>query len=441
MLACTHLATPEPLPRASPMRVLTSGLDAPWAIVLGPDGWLWITERKGKRVTRIDTRSGARQVALVLPAVLQTSGQDGLLGLALHPRLLRGTGEDFAYLAYTYDAGASRRRVQIVRYRYNPQEQTLEEPEALLTNLPASTDHNSGRLRYGPDERLYYAIGDQGKNQYDHMCEPNQAQQLPTAAQVAARDWSAYEGKVLRIALDGTIPSDNPHLAGVQSHVFSYGHRNVQGLAFAGDGKLYASEHGPKTDDELNLLRSGGNYGWPHVAGYRDDKAYVYGNWSAAAPEPCSALRFADFAFPSAVPQQRESAWAQPFIAPLTTLYTVDSLAPSSAPECAGNVCWPTVAPSSLTSYQAHGRTALLVPSLKEGSVLRLRLDASGEAVVGGPERLVQTKDRYRDLTLSPNQQTLYVLTDSEPMTSGPTKATTQQLAHRGAVLVFPFSP
>src|SRR3954469_18817856 len=77
--------------------------------------------------------------------------------------------------------------------------------------------------------------------------------------------------------MDGSIPSDNPVIAGVRSHVYSYGHRNPQGLVFGPDGKLYESEHGPNTDDEINLIRAGGNYGWPYVAGYRDDQSYAFG--------------------------------------------------------------------------------------------------------------------------------------------------------------------
>jgi hypothetical protein len=84
----------------------------------------------------------------------------------------------------------------------------------------------------------------------------------------------------------------NPIIAGVRSHIYSYGHRNPQGLAFAPDGKLYESEHGPNTDDEVNVIRAGGNYGWPHVAGYQDDQSYAYANWSASKGVPCESLTF-----------------------------------------------------------------------------------------------------------------------------------------------------
>src|SRR5690606_10548112 len=116
------------------------------------------------------------------------------------------------------------------------------------------------------------------------------------------QDWSAYVGKVLRLDLDGGIPDDNPEIGGVRSHAFTYGHRNPQGLAFGPDGTLDSAEQGPKTDDEINILEAGKNYGWPHVAGYQDDMAYVYANWSEG-PEDAE---YSDFVIPESVPTQAE---------------------------------------------------------------------------------------------------------------------------------------
>ena len=92
--------------------------------------------------------------------------------------------------------------------------------------------------------------------------------------------------------LDGSIPADNPSINGVRSHIYTYGHRNPQGLEFGPNGLLYSSEHGPGTDDELNLIVAGSNYGWPHVAGYRDNRGYVYANWSQSKGVACAALKF-----------------------------------------------------------------------------------------------------------------------------------------------------
>lgn len=435
------------------LRVVTLGLEAPWEVAWGPDDQLWITERIGKRVIRVDPATGAKATALTVADAYQAAGQDGVLGMALDPGLGRSTGADFIYLAYTYDADAGSaidRRAKIVRYSYDATSHTLTSPVALIEGMPASNDHNSGRLVFGPDAHLYYTIGDQGKNQFDNMCFEIRAQYLPSQLEVDQQDWSAYQGKVLRLELDGSIPSDNPVLGGVRSHIYSYGHRNAQGIAFAPDGKLYADEQGPKTDDEINWIRAGKNYGWPQVAGYQDDRAYVYGNWSASSPDPCSGLTFSDYEWPSSVPETLESEWSSPdFAPPLMTFYTVDSGYDFMDPACAGNefICWPTIAPSSLDIYVAGNDglqswgTSLLLTSLKAGSVFRVQLSANGETTVGPATELFKTTNRYRDLAIAPDKRTFYVITDSEGSTSGPTSGSTQMLQHPGAILEFSYPP
>ena len=110
----------------------------------------------------------------------------------------------------------------------------------------------------------------------------------------------------------------------MRSHIYAIGFRNPQGLVFGPKGLLYASDHGPNTDDELDLVRAGGNYGWPHVAGFRDDRAYEYANWSASTPTPCSGLKFDPLVPPPSVPRVRESAWNDAaFVPPLATFFTV----------------------------------------------------------------------------------------------------------------------
>ncbi len=239
-------------------RVVASDLANPWEVTWGPDGQLWITERTAFRVTRVNPADGAKKVALTLAAadVYQTSVQDGLMGLALHPDLLRSRGRDFVYLAYTYDAdpGAGvTRRMRVRRYTYDAAAQTLGSPLDLLDNLPAHDDHGGGRLAIGPDGKLYLSRGDQGSNWLVNSCNAIHAQDLPSAADIAARDWTNYQGKILRMELDGAIPADNPTIGGVRSHIYSYGFRNPQGLTFGSTGLLYASEHGPSTDDEIDL--------------------------------------------------------------------------------------------------------------------------------------------------------------------------------------------
>ncbi|XXX80147.1 glucose/sorbosone family PQQ-dependent dehydrogenase [Sorangium sp. So ce134] len=431
-------------------REVVRGLSFPMRIVWGPDGFLWLTERVGKRVVRVDPSSGQRTTAVTISEAYQSGGQDGVLGLALHPELLQGTGNDYVYVSYTYDAdpgSAVNRRAKIRRYTYNPTDKTLGSPQDVITGLPGSDDHNSARLLIGPDLKLYYTIGDQGNNQFNRKCLPVGAQDLPTASEVAANDWSKYAGKILRLNLDGSIPGDNPEIGGVRSHVYSYGHRNPQGLTFRGSA-LYANEHGPKTDDELNLIQPGKNYGWPHVAGYRDDKAYTYDNWSASSPTPCSSLAWNDYTPPASVPRQQETAWSHPdFTAPLLTLYTVENGYDFTDPACgsAQYICWPTIAPSSLHHYAAASGIpgwggSLLMTALKKGAVYRVQLSETGDSVVGQPVVHFETTNRYRDLALSPDGRTIYVITDTQGNTSGPTGGATTTLDNPGAILEFTYT-
>jgi PQQ-dependent dehydrogenase (s-GDH family) len=432
------------------MRVVAQQLKSPWEIRIGPDGMLWITERVGLRVLRVDPQTGAQHVALTLSDAYQAAGQDGLLGLTWHPRLLHNEGLDYVYLAYTYETTGTpsvERRLALVRYRFDATNALLVEPERILEGLPASSDHNAGRLVWGPDDKLYYSIGDQGRNQFDNRCLQNQAQVLPAQAAVDAGDYSAYQGKVLRLNPDGTIPADNPVINGVRSHIFTYGHRNPQGLVFSSTGTLYSSEHGPKTDDELNRLQAGKNYGWPYVAGYQDDKAYVYAEWFASAGTPCAQLEFSDYVIPPGVPQHQESEWTlADFVPPLKTFYTVDSTYNFHNPACADAeyVCWPTIAPSSIDFVSGTGTLAswgpsLLVPSLKQGIVYRVALDGAGVPVAGDAHKLFSSTDRYRDIAVSADGHTFYVITDNNGPTSGPTQGVTFNLQHAGAVLEFKY--
>lgn len=422
------------------MRVVASGLDAPWELAFGPDGQLWATERKGRRVLRIDPASGTRRTAVTMPDVHQSVSQDGLLGLALHPALLRGAGADYAYVVFTYDdaAGPSLgRRMAVRRYRFDQPTGTLTDPLDILTGLPSHDDHVGGRLVIGPDLKLYLSIGDQGSNFGQNRCRPNRAQELPSAAAVARGDWSLYAGKILRIELDGSIPTDNPLIDGVRSHVFSYGHRNQLGLAFGPSGLLYESEHGPSTDDEVNLIEAGRNYGWPNVAGYRDEKAYVYANWSASTPDSCATLP-AGGVVPASVPSQTEFAWSHPqFSAPLRTFFTVDSAANVRGIGSA------TIAPGGLGVYTATAipgwRSSLLVLSLIRGVVYRLGIADDGRSVVDPPQELLGTANRYRDIALDPDGRTIYLATDSE----GPSRdaaGVQRALEHPGSILAFTYA-
>ncbi len=440
--------------------VLATGLAGPWEITWGPDNMLWVTERTGKRITRIDPASARRSVAITIDEVSAPGGQDGLLGLALHPDLLRDTGNNYVYTAYTYvdrargpnpffpDDTSPYRYLygKIVRLTYDKTAGTLSKPVNLIAGLPVGNDHVSGRLKFGPDGKLYYTIGDGGHNQFGNACMLIEAQRLPTQGEIDRRNYAGYMGKSLRLNLDGSIPADNPKLAGVVSHVYTYGHRNMQGIDFGPDGTLYASEQGPKTDDEINILKAGGNYGWPHVAGLKDNKAYEYARW-ADASTPCAQLTFSDLAIDPSVPREPESAFTKPFVEPIATMFTVPTGYNFHDPACKGVdfICWPTVGASSIEYYASKGKgipgwdKVLLVTTLKRGSLYVLPLTPDGHAAAGHFSRYFQSENRYRDTAVSPDGRTIYIATDPGGLAESLSGASTGTMQDPGAILVFTY--
>jgi PQQ-dependent dehydrogenase (s-GDH family) len=424
-------------------RVIATGLKGPWELTLGPDDYLWVTERLAGRVVRVNPKDGAMAPAVVIPAVYPgTSWHEGLLGMALHPDLLKGVGRDYVYLAYTYDADAGAalsRKLKVQRYTYNAKSGTLVDPVDVITNLPANDDHGGGRLVIGPDLKLYLSRGDNGANWLQNYCLPNRAQDLPKASEIAQHDWSAYQGKILRVNLDGSIPADNPMIAGVRSHIYSYGHRNPQGLTFGPTGLLYESEHGPGTDDEVNLITPGSNYGWPYIAGYQDNRTYVYTMWSEPVGASCASLKFNEYTAPSSVPQHKESEWKGTFQPPLRTFFTASE---DYNPQTGGSS---TIAPSSLEIYapKANGiagwANSLLLPGMTRGLVYRMKLSEDGRSVVGPNEELFRTANRYRDLAIGRDGHTFYLATDPEGLgrTTDMSGNSTLTYANPGAIMEF----
>src|SRR6188768_1297674 len=233
-----------------------TGLAGPYELTWGADNMLWVTERTGKRITRVNPATGEQKVAITIDEVLAPGGQDGLMGLALD------LANNVVYTGYTYTDRSLPPHLtvanpespyrflytKIVRLTYDRATETLSNPVTLIAGMPAGNDHQAGRMKIGPDRKLYYTIGDQGNDQLGNYCVPIEAQRLPTQSELQAKRYASYVGKSLRLNLDGSIPTDNPQIAGVRSHVFTYGHRNPQGIDFGPDGTLYESEHGPKTD-------------------------------------------------------------------------------------------------------------------------------------------------------------------------------------------------
>jgi glucose/arabinose dehydrogenase len=235
-------ATPsgEPRPSASTRRELATGLDVPWDLAVLPDGNILVTLRDRAEVVRVASDGSVTAVATI--ADVAPAGEGGLLGIALSPRFAT---DGFVFLYYSV---AQENRV--VRYRYTGS--GLVEPKPIVTGIPRASNHNGGRLRFGPDGRLYIGTGNSGNRDL-------------------AQDLDSLGGKILRVDADGGIPSDNPF----GTAVYSYGHRNVQGLGWDAAGHLFASEFGQDTFDELNLIRPGGNYGWPGAEGRTDSPGLV----------------------------------------------------------------------------------------------------------------------------------------------------------------------
>jgi len=219
-------------------RIVKSGLDHPWEIIWGPDDHIWMTERDGK-ISRVDPSSGDVSLSFTVPDA-QSNNEGGLLGMALHPDFAQN---GFLYIVYDYNNGGNYRE-KLVRYTYA--NNTLNNPVALLDGIIASTNHDGSRLWITNDAnpKIFMTTGDATD------------QGLP-------QNQNNLNGKVLRLNPDGSIPSDNPF---PNNPVWSYGHRNPQGLVMV-NNILYASEHGPDIEDELNIIEKGRNYGWPEVNG------------------------------------------------------------------------------------------------------------------------------------------------------------------------------
>lgn len=241
--------------------VVVSDLEAPWSVTFLEDTPL-ISERDSVRILEILPDGGTRTVG-EQPDVL-AGGEGGLLGLTVGP-----TGDLYSYA--TTDNGNRVTRWTVTGERGSL---ILGGSEVILDELPSAGVHNGGRIRFGPDDMLYVAVGDAG--------ERGEAQDLNSMA-----------GKILRLMPDGTVPDDNPHEG---SPVFSLGHRNVQGIDWAEDGTMFATEFGANTWDELNVIEPGANYGWPEVEGAaeRDEIVDPVQQWETSEASPSGMSRVGD---------------------------------------------------------------------------------------------------------------------------------------------------
>lgn len=264
-------------------RTLLGDLDVPWDMEWGPDNWIWFTQQGGT-VSRVDPQTGRVKQLIKIRDVFRERSQ-GLLGMALHPDM---KNNPYIYVDYTYLGKDSSIWSKLVRYTYTGD--TLTDPLIILGGIPGQTYHNGSRMTIAPDGKLMLSTGDAG------------GLGLP-------QDIQSINGKILRINLDGSIPEDNPVKG---SPVWSYGHRNPQGIVYGPNGLLYSTEHGEASDDEINLIRKGGNYGWPDIMGYIDRPAErAYSDRHAIvqplrAWTPVIAPSGIDFYHHAAIPEWRQ---------------------------------------------------------------------------------------------------------------------------------------
>ncbi|MFJ8023410.1 PQQ-dependent sugar dehydrogenase [Streptomyces sp. NPDC096311] len=249
------------------VRTVTEDLKSPWGLAPLPEGGLLVSSRDEGTITRVDEKTGTKTELGRVPGVAP-AGEGGLLGIALSPAYASD------HMIYAYFTTASDNR--IVRMLYDekkPSGEQLGAPDTIFKGIPKGMIHNGGRIAFGPDRMLYAGAGETG--------DRGQAQ-----------DTKALGGKILRMTPDGDPAPGNPF---DNSVVYSYGHRNVQGLAWDDKQRLWASEFGQDTWDELNQIKPGDNYGWPVVEGRSDDPKYhnPVAQWHTAQASP-SGIAYAE---------------------------------------------------------------------------------------------------------------------------------------------------
>ncbi|MEV6822707.1 PQQ-dependent sugar dehydrogenase [Nocardiopsis dassonvillei] len=239
---------------------VTAGLEVPWGLAFLPDGSALVAQRDSAEVVRVSPEGAVTDVGTVEGAA--PNGEGGLLGLAVHPDF---PGEPYVY---AYHTAASDNRISRLEYDPESGDGGFGDAEVVLDGIPSASYHNGGRIGFGPDGLLYVGTGDAGR-------------------EGLSQDTGSLGGKILRVTADGDPAPDNPF----GNPVYSYGHRNVQGLAWDDEGNLYATEFGQNEFDEVNLIEPGGNYGWPDVEGAGGGGEYVDPllTWRPAEASPSGA--------------------------------------------------------------------------------------------------------------------------------------------------------
>ncbi|QNF33206.1 PQQ-dependent sugar dehydrogenase [Adhaeribacter swui] len=321
---------------------IITNLNVPWEITWGPDNQIWCTEQDGT-ISKINPVTGEKKVLVKITDVYRK--RLGLLSMALHPNMKKWP---YVFVNYTYLKGEVIFS-KLVRYTYS--HEALTQPKILL-EFPAYYGHMGSRVVIASDGKIMWATGD-------------------GAEATNAQDTNLLSGKVLRLNIDGTIPADNPVKG---SPVWASGFRVPQGMVYNPNGMLYIAEHGDATDDEVNIIQKGHNYGWPQVQGFVDlpeEKAY---HTAHTITEPLKA-------------------WT------------------------------PTIAPAGMDFYSKNSipelQNSLLLTTLKESDLRVLQLNKEGTAVVSEKILLDQQYGRLRDVCVSPAGD-VYVSTSNRDWNPGP---------------------
>jgi len=259
--------------------VIASGLAAPWSILRLPGGGTLISERDTTLIRELRGDGSLRQAGAVADA--RPSGEGGLLGLAFLADSAAPGGQGWVYAYFT---AADDNRIVRMPLDGPAGRLTLGAPEHVLDGIPKAGNHNGGRIAFGPDGLLYATAGDAGNG-------------------ANAQDLDSLGGKILRMTPTGRAPKDNPF----GTLVYSYGHRNPQGIAWDSSGQLWASEFGQNTWDELNKITAGANYGWPIVEGTGDGEGFVdpLVQWPTDQASPSGIAIMGDTVFMASLRGQR----------------------------------------------------------------------------------------------------------------------------------------
>ncbi|GAU65599.1 hypothetical protein SSP35_01_09430 [Streptomyces sp. NBRC 110611] len=294
---------PSPAPPAKGsvkvVRTLATGLKSPWGVAALPGGDLLVSSRDTGKIVRVAADSGKTTELGSVPGVAP-AGEGGLLGIAVPSSF----GTD--HQVYAYFTTASDNRIARMNYdEKRPPGDQLGAPNTILRGIPKGQIHNGGRIAFGPDKMLYAGTGEAGDTGH-------------------SQDKASLGGKILRMTPDGEPAHGNPE---ADSVVYDYGHRNVQGLAWDRDHRLWASEFGQDTWDELNLIEPGRNYGWPEVEGRAGN-----GRSGSGFVDPVEQWRTAD-ASPSGIAYAKGSVWMASLRGERLWRIPLDGTKPVAAPQ------------------------------------------------------------------------------------------------------------